>query len=221
MAHSVRDPRAGVVGRRGGDVTSPVHAVVFDLGGVLAEFGGVTRMRTLARVDSDDELWRRWLTCEWVRRFERGACPKEDFARGVVDDWALELTPDAFLAEFGQWLVGPLPGAQELVGEVRERVPVACLSNTNSIHWDAGAARWPLWTAFDRAFLSFEIGMVKPDREVFDHVAKELDSEPATLLFLDDNTINVEAALAAGFQARRAVGVDEARTVLRELALVA
>lgn len=198
----------------------PIAAVVFDLGGVLAEFGGVTRMRMLARVETDEEMWRRWLACEWVRRFERGACPEEDFARGVVTDWGLEVTPEVFLAEFGQWLVGPLPGAQELVTEVRQRVPVACLSNTNRIHWDAGAARWPLWTAFDHAFLSFEIGMVKPDREAFDHVAEVLGSDATNLLFLDDNAINVEAALGAGFQARRAVGVDEARSLLREFDLV-
>lgn len=190
-------------------------AVVFDLGGVLAEFGGVARMRALARVESDDEMWRRWLTCEWVRRFERGGCPAEDFARGVVEDWSLELSPTEFLAEFGQWLVGPLPGAQELVTDVRRRLPVACLSNTNSVHWDAGAAHWPLWGAFDHAFLSFEIGFVKPDPEAFEHVVDKLGVPAEQLLFLDDNALNVEAARAVGFTADRVVGVEEARAALR------
>ena len=61
--------------------TVPVSAVVFDLGGVLAEFSGVVTLRELAAIDSDDELWRRWLSCEWVRRFERGQCSPEEFAR--------------------------------------------------------------------------------------------------------------------------------------------
>lgn len=188
--------------------------VVFDLGGVLAQFGGVSRMRTLARVDSDDELWRRWLTCEWVRRFERGSCSREEFARGVVADWQLDLAPEDFLAEFGQWLVGPFPGATELVASVREQLPVACLSNTNSVHWDAGAARWPLLRHFDHTFLSFEIGLVKPDREVFDHVVSALGVPAGQVIFLDDNALNVEAATATGLVARRVQGVAEARAAL-------
>src|SRR3954452_1625982 len=191
------------------------EVVVFDLGGVLAEFGGVERTGALAGLDDDEELWRRWLTCEWVRRFERGSCSPEDFAAGVVCDWGLPLTGAAFLAEFREWLVGPLPGAEELVTRTRTAgVPVAVLSNTNRVHWEAGAGRWPLVGLFDRAFLSFEVGMVKPDREIFDHVVAELDVGPERALFLDDNRLNVDAARAAGLQAERVVGVSEARDAL-------
>ena len=188
---------------------------MFDLGGVLAQFGGVERMRLLAGLDDDEELWRRWLTCEWVRRFERGLCTPEDFAAGVVADWGLSVTGETFLSEFREWLVGPLPGAQELVADTRAAgVPVAVLSNTNQVHWQAGADGWPLVGMFDRAFLSFEVGLVKPDREIFEHVVADLDVSPEHVLFLDDNRINVEAARAAGLRAERVVGVSEARQAL-------
>src|SRR4051794_33649085 len=111
-------------------------AVVFDLGGVLAEFGGVERMQALARMDSPDQMWTRWLSCDWVRRFERGHCPPEAFAAGLVTEWELELTADEFLTEFREWLVGPLPGAEELVARTRSVLPVAVLSNTNQVHWE-------------------------------------------------------------------------------------
>ena len=191
-----------------------VDVVVFDLGGVLAEFSGLERMRTLSRIDDDEELWRRWLTCEWVRRFERGRCSPEDFAAGVVDDWQLEITAQLFLAEFGQWLVGPMPGAEQLVADTKAVVPVAVLSNTNQVHWDAGAASWPLLELFDHAFLSFELGMVKPDPEIFDHVVAELGVDAGRVLFLDDNRLNVEQARRAGLRAERVVGVSHAREAL-------
>jgi len=172
-------------------------------------------MRALSGVDDDEELWRRWLTCESVRRFERGTCTPEDFAAGVVADWGLSVSGKAFLAEFREWLVGPLPGAEELVSETRAAgVPVAVLSNTNKVHWEAGAGRWPLVGMFDRAFLSFEVGMVKPDREIFDHVVADLQVEPGRVLFLDDNRLNVDEASAVGLQAARVVGVSEARQAL-------
>jgi putative hydrolase of the HAD superfamily len=201
--------------------TGRIDAVVFDLGGVLAQFGGVERMRTLARVDTDDEMWSRWLTCGWVRAFERGRCSRADFAAGVVHDWQLEINADAFLAEFSQWLVGPLPGAEDLVQATRARLPVACLSNTNEVHWEAGAHRWPLLRHFDRTFLSFEIGMVKPDPEIFTYVADQLGLQARAVLFLDDNRLNVDAAATVGMTARLVRGIDEARDALTDVGVLA
>ena len=101
-------------------------------------------MKELAGIADDDELWRRWLTCRWVRSYERGECTAADFAAGMVADWVLPLTPQAFLDEFTSWPGGPLPDAEELVAEVRRTVPVGCLSNTNALHWDHNFSQWPI-----------------------------------------------------------------------------
>jgi len=191
-----------------------IDAVLFDLGGVLIELGGVAPMRELAGIDSDDELWRRWLTCRWVRSFERGDCSAHDFASGVIDDWGLSVEPQAFLDVFRRWPIGPLPGADALVRRVRETVPVGCLSNTNVLHWGDHFTTWPIFESFDFRFLSFELGIVKPDRELFDRVADLLPVPAHRVLFLDDNVINVDGAIAAGFVASVVRGVDEATEAL-------
>jgi HAD superfamily hydrolase (TIGR01509 family) len=191
-----------------------VDAVIFDLGGVLVEYRGVAPLKALSGIQDDQELWRRWLSCEWVRRFERGQCLPEEFAGGVVADWALAVTPDAFLAQFRNWVHGSIPGADALVAAVRAEVPVACLSNTNSVHWRYGASRWSFVDLLDRTFLSFQLGMVKPDREIFDHVSRQLGAPGRRLLFLDDNTVNVEAAIDAGWTAVKVDGVNQARRAL-------
>jgi HAD superfamily hydrolase (TIGR01509 family) len=191
-----------------------IEIVLFDLGGVLIDFGGVDPMKALSGIETDDELWRRWLTCRWVRSFERGDCSAEQFAAGVVDDWKLAIEPAAFLAEFQGWPGGVIPGADELVQRVRDRIPAGCLSNTNALHWDHNFARWPILNAFDYRFLSYELGIVKPDRELFERVAELLPSPPERVLFLDDNLLNVEAAEVAGFQARHVRGVTEAEPAL-------
>jgi glucose-1-phosphatase len=191
-----------------------VDVVLFDLGGVLIDFGGVEPMKELSGIVEDAELWARWLTCRWVRSFERGECTADEFAAGMVDDWTLPLDPRAFLAEFESWPGGTLPGADELVAEVRGRLPVGCLSNTNALHWDRQFSQWPILDAFDFRFLSFEVGIVKPDRELFDRVAARLGVPADRVLFLDDNVINVDGAVAAGFQSRAVKGVDEARRAL-------
>ena len=191
-----------------------IDLVLFDLGGVLIELGGVAPMRELAGIDSDDELWRRWLTCRWVRSFERGHCSADDFAAGVISDWGLSVAPDSFLDVFRSWPIGPLPGADALVRRVRQTVPVGCLSNTNSLHWDDHFTEWPIFDGFDFRFLSFELGIVKPDLELFDRVAALLPAPPDRVLFLDDNIINVEGATAAGFVSQVVRGGDEATDAL-------
>jgi glucose-1-phosphatase len=199
---------------------SAIEVVLFDLGGVLIDFGGVAPMKELAGIEHDDELWRRWLTCEWVRTFERGQCSAGEFAAGVVDDWDLAVTPEEFLAAFRSWPGGPLAGADALLAEVRQRMPAGCLSNTNSLHWDDQFDRWPILDSFDFRFLSFELGFVKPDRDLFDRVAQLLPVPPDRVLFLDDNVINVDGATAAGFVAELVKGVAETRDALAAAGIV-
>ncbi len=197
----------------GSDADADIDVVLFDLGGVLMDFGGVGPMKALAGIAGDDELWDRWLSCRWVRDFERGRCSASDFAAGVVADWGLAVTPDSFLRVFASWPVGPFPGAREVVESVRRSARVGCLSNTNEIHW-ARLSAWPVLAAFDDCFLSFEMGMVKPDSELFDAVAAQVAVSPSRILFLDDVAANVSAARHRGFRAELCRGVDGARRTL-------
>jgi HAD superfamily hydrolase (TIGR01509 family) len=191
-----------------------IDLVLFDLGGVLIDPGGVEPMRKLSGLASDEELWQRWLTCRWVRDFERGACSPEAFATGLVEEWSLDITAAAFLDQFARWPHPLLSGAAELVRRTRAARPVGCLSNTNALQWDANCSQWPLLHELEFQFLSFELGMVKPDAEIFEAVAERLPAPRHRVLFLDDNTMNVDAATDAGFLAARAQGVDEAHRTL-------
>ena len=65
-------------------MAEPVDLVLFDLGGVLIELSGVPAMLELTGIESEEDLWRRWLSCRWVRRFESGGCSETEFAAGVV-----------------------------------------------------------------------------------------------------------------------------------------
>jgi HAD superfamily hydrolase (TIGR01509 family) len=192
----------------------PVELVLFDLGGVLIELGGLGAMGEMAGLSDEDEIWRRWLACPWVRSFERGSCSPEDFAAGVVDEWGLPVSPADFLASFAGWFRGPYPGAVELVAEVQAQVPVGMLSNTNALHWAEHGTTLAFLETFDHRFLSFELGLLKPDRDLFDRIAELVPRARDRVLFLDDNQINVDGAREAGFAAERALGPDGARAAL-------
>lgn len=78
-----------------------------------------------------------------------------------------------------------------------------------------------LMELFEVTFLSHELGLVKPDRELFDHVASVLGVAPGRAVFLDDNAANVVQATAAGFVGIQTRGVGEARRALVELGVLA
>ena len=196
------------------------EAVVFDLGGVLVELGGVEEFGQLVGETREEVIWQRWLGSEWVRRYERGLCSREAFAEGAVAEFGIALPPQEFLDRFLRWPKGLLPGAEALVRGVRTDLHVACLSNTNELHWNHQLDAFGLRALFEQHFTSHELGMVKPDREIYDHLVTALGLPPERIVFLDDNQLNVDGARAAGLDAHRTVGVAQARAVLGERGLL-
>jgi len=199
----------------------PTQLVLFDLGGVLVELGGVEDFRRMIGAGDETEMWRRWLGSPWVRRYERGHCSREAFAEGMIAENSLGMAPPDFLEIFRSWPRGMMAGAAELIASLRDGVAYACLSNTNEMHWNEQRDAEAIQAIFDTRFLSFELGLVKPDREIFEAVIRETRLPGDAMLFLDDNTINVEGALAAGLDAVHAPDIAKARSILEERGLIA
>ena len=193
-------------------------AVMFDLGGVLVENTGRDGlMALLPYVLSNDEIWSRWLNSPAVRAFEMGRTSSETFASDFIEEWQLEIDPPAFIAAFASWPKGFFPGATDLVRDLREHHTLACLSNTNAIHW----ARFPDFsTLFDASFASHLMGMVKPDRAAFEYTIHKLALHASDIYFFDDLLPNVEAARAAGLNAFHVAEFEAIRPVLRAQKLI-
>ena len=191
------------------------EVILFDLGGVLVEFDGITPLLALSGNTLTREQARRfWLLSSAVRRFETGRCNGEEFAVAAVAELKFNIAPDLFLQQFVSWDRGPMPGALELLDLLKPRFFLACLSNNNELHWRRLREETGLLGRFHRCFASQEIGHMKPDRESFDHVIRDLGVAPDHILFLDDNPECVEGARVAGLVASCAQGVDGVRTAL-------
>ena len=51
---------------------------------------------------------------------------------------------------------------------------------------------------FDALYLSYEMGIMKPERRIFEMMLKGEDAKPEETVFIDDSAHNVEAAAALG-----------------------
>jgi glucose-1-phosphatase len=198
-----------------------IDVILFDLGGVLIELAGVEKMLEWSPgIATSDELWRRWLGSDAVRRFETGAIGRDEFAASLIGEFGVPVGAGEFLEAFTWWPRSVFPGAFELLAEMRGRYRLASVSNTNEIHWDRFSNTWSLDAAFHHNFPSHLVGKLKPDAEYFEHVLEAMDVPAPRVLFIDDNAINVEAAAKLGMVTRRVAGVDGARQAFRELGLL-
>jgi putative hydrolase of the HAD superfamily len=76
------------------------------------------------------------------------------------------------------------------------------LSNTNELHMDWVKKYVPFFPEFKSCFhnfyLSHEINLRKPDKEIFELVLKENNFIPSETLFVDDTKENTDAAEKLG-----------------------
>lgn len=101
------------------------------------------------------------------------------------------------------------PEMLDVVRLLRGQLAVALLSNgTTRLRRDLHVL--DLLDEFDVVFNTAEIGIAKPDPEVFRHVCAELGTEPARTAFVDDQPGNVAGAASIGMPA--VIHVDRTTT---------
>jgi HAD superfamily hydrolase (TIGR01509 family) len=187
--------------------------LLFDLGGVLIENATFTRLNRLLAAPLDSAtLKARWLASLAVRQFELGASSADEFAAAFIAEWEIGLVADVFLKEFHAWPSGFYPGARDLLGLLRQRYRIGCLSNCNVLHWEKFSG---FKDEFDIALSSHRLGAIKPDDAAFILALEACDADPASVYFFDDSAGNVDTARRLGMRAFHVDGIAPLLTVLR------
>ena len=186
--------------------------VLFDLGGVLVGSAGLAALRSLLPHLSERQVSERWHRSRAVRLFESGRISPAAFAAEFVLEWQLPLGEAQFTASFATWVTGPFDGARALLESLRTRHVVACLSNTNAIHW---AQLGELPELFDTCLASHLTGFMKPDRQAYEHALHELRVAADAVYFFDDLLPNVAAARNVGMRAFQVRGFADLEPLLR------
>lgn len=90
---------------------------------------------------------------------------------------------------------------------LRRRYPLYLLSNTNIVHWEMARNDLFLYKGntvddfFRRCFLSYEVGVEKPDPIIYNAVLEGAGIRAEETLFIDDSEENCAAARALGLHA--------------------
>ena len=208
--------------RRPAPPTKPPTAVIFDLGGVLIDWDPRHLYRGLFADTADMEAFLAEVaTPAWNEEQDAGR-PWPDAIAALV-----ERHPDqrelieAFHGRWPEMLGGPIDGTADLLLELRtEGVRLYALSNWSAETFPIARRRYPFLEWFDGIVISGEVGVIKPDPGIFEHLVARYAIEPGTAVFIDDSAVNVEAADRLGFIALRFVDAPSLRRDLEELGLL-
>lgn len=139
--------------------------------------------------------------------------------RSVVRDLALKFSPaeilNRHLTLYRQMSAQHDPDTVALMRRLQTGHSLACLTNTEPEIADI-SKQTGLFNYFDRSFLSIELGLKKPDPQIFAAVLMDLGCGSEDVVFIDDRQENVEGAISVGMNALQFRCVDQIERELRE-----
>ena len=90
------------------------------------------------------------------------------------------------------------------------------LSNWSAEMFPHAEAKYDWLGLFDGVVVSGRVGLVKPERDIFDHLLDAYGLRADDILFIDDHEPNVVAARSYGIAAHHFEGSAGLRTALEE-----
>lgn len=179
-------------------------AVVFDLGNVLlpinldltyAAFASYTHYFSAEEIKYITEQESLWLP------YESGLISCAQFRDSICTRFQMECSDAEFDHAFAALLLDFPADVVSLVEEVKLNFPIYLLSNTSRIHSRLFLQKESLFSKFDSLHLSYEMGLSKPDKRIYQQVVDANVLHDKQIIFFDDNSSNVQSANEFGWDA--------------------
>lgn len=181
-----------------------IKAIVFDMGGVVVNLDMdlcIANFKEKAGFETIEEFLDPWHQKGFISDLEEGLIEPEDYDRECLLRSRPGTSARTVRECFCSLLTGLNPRAVELIRSLRGRYPLYVLSNNNPITraWFSELMRREgIADAFTKEFYSYEMKMLKPSREIYDRMIREIGAKPEEILFIDDSRSNAEGSRAAG-----------------------
>jgi glucose-1-phosphatase len=177
-----------------------INAIIFDFGDVFINLDKQATQDSLKNLGISE--WNEDLN-QLNLQYEVGAIAKEDFLSGIqkhTDNASIEDIQkawNAILADFPLYRL-------EFLQMLSQKYRLFLLSNTDAIHiatfeQKTGESFYSdFYQCFEKVYFSFEIGLRKPNPDVYSSVLEQHGLQAKQTLFVDDKKENTDAAKALG-----------------------
>ncbi|WP_192924865.1 HAD-IA family hydrolase [Sinorhizobium medicae] len=176
---------------------------VFDVGGVLVDLNPVARDSALhvetciAGAGIPHIKSYANASAVLLRDFRLGKIAEQTYVDRLAEELEtsasqIYLAEHSFISKQNDHLI-------QIIHQLRQTHRVVCLSNTQSIHWQHLTHYRLGNNLFDHTYLSHELGLEKPDPEIFKVVTIREKYPVESIVLIDDTIENVDAAKRFGW----------------------
>ncbi|MBQ8225077.1 MAG: HAD family phosphatase [Bacteroides sp.] len=183
-----------------------IKNLVFDFGGVLIDLDRQRCLDNFERLGMSD-VPAMLDVCHqqgFFLQHEKGLIDAAEFRERIREQIGKPMTDTEIDAAWNSFLVGIPSYKLDMLLELRQHYVVYLLSNTNDIHWEWSVKHafhyksFHVEDFFEEIFLSYEMKMAKPDKEIFQCLLEKTGIDPQETFFIDDSEANCLMAQSLG-----------------------
>ena len=180
-----------------------IHAFIFDLGKVIVDWDPRYLLHEIAPEEERLKfLVEEVLDLDWFRSVDAGY----PLSKAISD--RSEIYPEyanamqMYVDRWPETIRGYFEGTLDIVRQLHAaKFPLFILSNWAEDTWVRVEKEMTFLGYFQDRIISGQVGIAKPDRAIFEMAQERFQVDPKTTLFIDDAQKNVDAAIAADFEA--------------------
>lgn len=187
-----------------------IKNIILDLGGVILNIDYHRTIEAFQQlgIPNFNELYTQAKQDHLFDDYEAGKIDSETFLTRLEAYFETPPSRSAIIDAWNAMLLDLPQDRLEFISHLRSSYNTSLLSNTNPIHIESFHETIKrdnqiksLDPFFDHVHFSSDLGMRKPDPEIFLHVCQMHQYEPRETLFVDDSSQHVEGAKKAGLRA--------------------
>ena len=204
---------------------SSIKNIIFDFGGVICDLD-ITRTEKKFKefgppkpVHSDQSYNLSIQFNILVEDLETGAISPQQFREVIRNHYAVPPSDQAIDEAWNAMLLNIPDKRIRLLEKLKSNFRIFLLSNSNQIHNDKYLRDFQQQTGyhdfndlFEKAYFSYNIGLKKPGKEIYQFVLSDSRLNPIESLFIDDtleNVIGAEAAGINGYHLKNGTEIDD------------
>ena len=180
--------------------------VIFDYGNTIVEFEPMNIVKRFGVTDNADAdiLCEKVFDRKYWDNLDSNDISQEEFINGVLSELPQRLYGIA-KDICNKWITN-LPfiqGMDELIYKLKKDGYKIYLLSNISKHFAENSDRIELFKYFDGLVFSGAIGLIKPNKDIFEYILNKYNLLPSETVFIDDNKDNVDTAKSMGIKSLR------------------